>query len=79
MDTSVAGLTFPCAECGGSGAITMRPCMHAGSCPCPGYQVRCEECEGTGSVRCAYCGERAAVQEARGLGLLCEVCAIEEV
>jgi hypothetical protein len=79
--TSV-GLTFPCAACDGRGYenVTLHDetCSGRGACPCRVEAFDCEECDGTGSVRCAFCGEAPAVVEARGLGLLCEACANEE-
>lgn len=72
-------LTFPCATCGGSGERRFRICDHLhGNCPCEGGVAECEECEGTGSVRCAMCGDAPAVSEARKGGLMCGRCAEEE-
>lgn len=78
-----ARLTFPCGACEGRGFETVsmheETCHGRGACPCSVESFDCEECDGTGEERCAFCGERSAVAEAKGLGLLCEECAKEEV
>ena len=74
------GVTFPCATCEGRGTIAMRApeCPHHhGACPCGSIEVECAECI-EGAVVCGMCGARAAVQEARGGGVICYTCATEE-
>ena len=76
------GATFPCAECGGRGVVDVvvahdAMCFTGQNCPCATVEVECGECLG-GAVACGACGVRAAVQEARGGGVICYQCATEE-
>ena len=76
------GATFPCAECDGRGAFDVVAthdawCLTGQNCPCATVEVACGECL-EGAVACGMCGERPAVQEARGGGVVCYECATEE-
>ena len=77
------GATFPCAECDGRGVVDVvvahdARCLTGRNCPCDTVEVPCaQECI-QGAIACGACGERAAVQEARGGGVICYECAVED-
>lgn len=50
-----------CPHCE-EGFIEVQTCNHSGVCPCAGVEVPCEECDGTGFVKCGICGDNPAVE-----------------
>lgn len=59
------------------GLVTLPPvCGHSGNCPCATIEAPCEECRGTGTERCAWCGDAPATARLDDDDL-CDACAAE--